>query len=307
MPADKPFGSSTGADAVVAGHDLSARTIVVTGANTGIGEATARVLAGAGARVIYACRNRDSGEAAVARAQTQYPNCNAEFAELDLASFASINRFAAALPDQTIDALICNAGLSLLSYAETEEQFERVVGVSHIGHFLLARLLMPRLLAAGTSRVVMVSSLSHGSPPKLNFAALPMTKDNFNGMTAYGQAKLCNILMAKSLQQRYGDQGLTACSLHPGTLVTTDIGRNSKLIGMLMKLVSPFTKSPLQGAATSVYAVVHEPEMELAGKYLKDCHVEPCSAEANDPAVAQRLWDLSNVWVARTGEPPAWP
>jgi WW domain-containing oxidoreductase len=307
MPQHKSLGSATGADAVVAGHDLSGRTIIVTGANTGIGEATARVLAGAGARVVYACRNRDSGEAAVARAQAQFPGCAAQFLELDLASFASINRFAQELPDERIDALICNAGLSLLKYAETAEHFERVVGVCHVGHFLLTRLLMPRLLAAGAARIVMVSSLSHRSPAKLDFGQLPMTKDNFNGMTAYGQAKLCNILMAKSLQQRYGDRGITACSLHPGTLVTTDIGRNSKLIGALMKLVSPFTKTPLQGAATSVWAVVHEPASDLAGQYLKDCHVEPCSAEANDPAVAQRLWDVSNVWVARTGEPPPWP
>ena len=85
----------------------------------------------------------------------------------------------------------------------------------HIGHFLLARLLMPRLLASGAPRVVMVSSTSHKSPPKLDFTQLPMTRDNFKGMGAYGQAKLCNVLMAKSLQRRYGDRGLTACALHP--------------------------------------------------------------------------------------------
>jgi WW domain-containing oxidoreductase len=300
------FGSRTPATEVVAGIDLSDRTIVVTGANTGIGEATARTLAGAGARVVYACRQISSGEAAAARARVEYPACRAEVAELDLASFASIERFATQLDCNRIDALVCNAGLALTTYAETAEGFERTVGVCHIGHFLLTRLLMPRLLATAAPRVVMVSSTSHRSPATLDFERLPMTAGNFNGLAAYGQAKLCNVLMAKSLQQRYGERGLTACALHPGTLVTTDIGRNSKLFGVLMLLVSPFTKNTLQGAATSVFAIVHEPAAEIAGQYLQDCRVAPCSAQANDAAVAQRLWQVSEQWIARAGAPP-WP
>ncbi len=299
------FGSRTSADEVVAGLDLSGKTMVVTGANTGIGEQAARALAGAGARVIFACRNGTSGEAAVGRARAAHLACSPEFQELDLASFASIRRFADQLKADRIDALICNAGLVLMSWAETEEGFERTVGVCHIGHFLLARLLMPRLLASGGPRVVMVSSGSHRMPPRLDFTQLPMTRGQFKGMTAYGQAKLCNVLMAKSLQRRYGGNDLTACALHPGTLITTDIGRGSRLVGALMMLVSPFTKNPAQGAATTVYATVHEPASDLAGQYLQDCHIEPCSAEANDPAVAQRLWELSERWVAGA-EVPAW-
>jgi WW domain-containing oxidoreductase len=301
------FGSRTSAYEVVAGHDLAGRTIIVTGANTGIGEPTALALASAGARVIFACRQAATGEAAVERARAAYPGCKAEFGELDLASLVSIRRFVEHLDAPKIDALVCNAGLARMDWAQTDEGFERIVGVCHIGHFLLARLLMPRLLAAGTPRVVMVSSTSHATPAKLDFTQLPMTPANFKGMTAYGQAKLCNVLMAKSLQRRYGSRGLTACALHPGTLVTTDIGRNSKLVGALMKLVSPFTKNPAQGAATTVYATVHEPAAELAGQYLKDCHIDPCSPEANDPAVAQRLWDMSEEWVARAGALPDWP
>ena len=194
--------------------------------------------------MIYACRTVTGGEAAVARARAAHPGCRAEFVELDLASFASIRRFADSLAADKIDALICNAGLALMAWGETEEGFERTVGVCHIGHFLLARLLMPRLLASGAPRVVMVSSTSHRTPPKLDFTNLPMTRGTFKGMGAYGQAKLCNVLMAKSLQRRYADRGMTACALHPGTLITTEIGRNSAVVGLLMKLVSPFTKNP---------------------------------------------------------------
>lgn len=303
---EQQFGSSTSAYDVVAGRDLSGRTIVVTGANTGIGEWTARALASAGARVIFACRQPATGEAAVARARDAHPGCKAEFAEIDLASFSSITRFAQRLEAERIDALICNAGLWLMTYAETEEGFERTVGVSHIGHFLLARSLMPRLLGSGAPRVVMVSSESHRMPAKLDFDRLPMKRENFRGMAAYGQAKLCNVLMAKELQSLYAGRGLSACALHPGTLVTTNIGRNSRVAGALMKLVSPFTKSQVQGAATSVYATVHEPASDIAGQYLQNCRVVPCSAEANDPVVARRLWTASEEWIARAGA-PAWP
>lgn len=292
---------------IIAGHDLTGRTIVVTGANTGIGEPTARALASAGARVIYACRRRETGEAAVARARREFPSCQAEFAELDLASLASVRRFAESLDAERIDALVCNAGLSRLDFATTEDGFEQTVGVCHIGHFLLARLLMQRLLAAPAPRVVMVSSTSHTMPPKLDFANFPMQRETYKGMTAYGQAKLANVLMAKSLHRRYGERGLVACALHPGTLITTDIGRHSAVIGLLMRLVSPFTKSPAEGAASTVWAVVHEPAGELAGQYIKECRVDRSSPESNDPAVAERVWALSESWVERAGAVPAWP
>jgi len=300
------FNSRSSAYDVVAGRDLSGRTIIITGANTGIGEWTARSLASAGARVIFACRQPATGEAAVARTRQAHPGCNAEFAQLDLASFASITQFADRLDTDRIDALICNAGLIQTTWAGTEEGFERTVGVCHIGHFLLARLLMPRMLACAVPRIVMVSSTSHRSPAKLDFDRLPMTRENFRGLTAYGQAKLCNVLMAKSMQSRYGSRGLVACALHPGTLVTTDIGRNSKIAGALMKLVSPFTKNPSQGAATSVYATIHEPASDLAGQYLQDCHLTPSSPESNNSQVAEHLWTATDQWIA-SAKPPAWP
>ncbi|MEE4362031.1 MAG: SDR family oxidoreductase [Pseudomonadales bacterium] len=300
------FGSRSDADEVVAGHDLSDRTLIVTGANTGIGFETARALASAGARVILACRQTATGQAAVDRIRALHPNARAEAMHLDLASFASIRAFVERLDAPVIDALVCNAGLAVTRYEETAEGFEKTLGVCHIGHFLLTRLLMPRLLAAPQPRLVVVSSESHRMPPRLDFARLPMTAGNFRGLVAYGQAKLCNVLFAKALQRRYGARGLVACALHPGTLVTTDIGRYSGVFAVLMKLVSPFTKTPSQGAATSVEALVHEPASELAGVYLSHCRPVACTAEADDPAVADRLWALSEDWVASAAAPP-WP
>ncbi|MBT4523084.1 MAG: SDR family oxidoreductase [Halieaceae bacterium] len=292
----KTLGSRSTTDEVLAGIDLSAKTALVTGSNCGIGFETAQALAGAGARVIFACRNSSSGRDAVERARQRHPDSDVEFGQIDLASVASIKQFCDALADDTIDILVCNAGLVSTDYKETLEGLELTVGVCHFGHFLLTRLLMPRLLAAKTPRVVMVSSVSHKSPATLSFERFPLTADNFGTMLAYGQAKLCNVLLANELQRRYGDQGLTACSLHPGALVTTDIGRGSLWMSVFMKLVSPFTKNVNQGASTTVFCAVHEESEEVAGKYFSHCALQPSSREANDPDVAARLWELSDKW-----------
>ena len=300
------FNARSTSEQVAAGHDLTGRTLIVTGANTGIGEAAASALCATGARVIFACRDTAAGNAAVARARILYPHAAAEAAELDLASFASIQRFVNTLEMSSIDALICNAGLSMVNFATTADGLERTVGVSHVGHFLLTRLLTPKLLASTASRVVMVSSHSHKLPAKLDFNRFPMSEKNFNGLTAYGQAKLCNVLMARSLNRRYGAQGLMACALHPGTLIATEIGRHSALVSGLIRLIRPFTKTRSQGAATTVWAVVHQPAADLAGEYLSDCQIARSSDEASDPQVADRVWALTEEWLARAGEFPGW-
>jgi WW domain-containing oxidoreductase len=297
----------------VAGVDLTGQRIVVTGANTGIGFETARALAAAGATVFLACRDGAKGEAAAVRIRAAHPEADARAATLDLASFRSIRAFAEQLGDGPIDALVANAGLATTNFSTTTEGFERTVGVCHLGHFLLTRLLIPRLLDAPAPRVIMVSSESHRAPRRLDFDRFPMTEANFRGLVAYGQAKLCNVLFARALQARYGERGIVACSLHPGTLVTTEIGRGNAFFGLLMRLVSPITKSCSQGAATSVWAAVHEPAADLAGAYLRDCAIARSTPESRDPVTAARLWKLSDELVeAHFEEPgavglPAWP
>lgn len=301
MNQQETFGSRTTADLVLAGRDLKDKTIIVTGANTGIGYETARSLAAAGARVVFACRNSIAGEAAVAKTLALHPGCRAEFLNLDLASRTNIGQFCESLDAEKIDVLICNAGLAPTQYSETEDGLESAVGVCHFGHFLLTRNLMPRLLASGSPRVVMVSSESHRMPGKLEFERFPLNKNNFKFMVAYGQAKLCNLLFANELQRRYGSQNLMACSLHPGTLVTTEIGRASVLMRILMKLISPLTKTPNQGASTSVFCATHEPAEELQARYFSHCKEVKSSKEAKDPIVAGKLWDLSETWCEQTG------
>lgn len=299
----KPFGAKTSADEAVDGQDLTGKFVIVTGANTGIGFETAKALARAGATVIVACRNESTGQAAADKINLLNKDHSnhgiAQFEKLDLASAESIQQFCRELQADTIDILICNAGLITSKYKETTEGLEMTVGVCHHGHFLLSVLLLPRLLAAQASRVVMVSSESHRSPRKLDFDSFPMAAEKFTMMSAYGQAKLANVLMANELQQRYSNQGLTACSLHPGTLITTDIGRASTFMSVMMKLISPLTKNPSQGASTTICCALENSD-RVAAQYFSHCQPAKMTSEAADPETSKKLWALSEAWAKTT-------
>ncbi len=291
------FGARTTADEAVANLDLSGQLVIVTGANSGIGFHTARALASAGARVIFACRDSAAGTDAVERALAAHPGAMAEVGLLDLGSHQSIRDFAERIDADSIDAVIGNAGLFGGGYQEVDGGIERTVGVCHVGHFLLVRALLPKLLAERGGRVVMVASESHRSPRKLDFDRLPLTAAQYSGFVAYGQAKLCNVLFASELQRRHGAEGLTACSLHPGTMVATNIARSSRLASLVMKLLSPFTKGLSEGAATSIVCATHLHLEEIAGRYFSDCQPKPASDEARDAGVAERLWARTEEWV----------
>ncbi len=299
----KKLGARSSTNDVLQGKDLTGRTVVITGSNCGIGFEAAQALAGAGAKVIFACRNIEKGEDALRRCKALHPQSKLAFFPLDLASADSIKHFCAEVKDETIDTLICNAGLVPTNYQETKEGLEMTVGVCHFGHFLLTQLLLPQLLKAKSSsgndpRIVMVSSESHRMPMKLNFNKFPLKKtDTFIPLMAYGQAKLCNALFANELQRRYQDQGLTACSLHPGALITTSFGRDSGFLSLVFKLVSPLTKNPNQGAATTVYCASNENTEQLAGKYLSHCKPVRSTKEANNPETARKLWEVSEEWL----------
>jgi WW domain-containing oxidoreductase len=301
MANTSPFNHRSSADDVLRNQNLSGQVIIVTGANTGIGFETARSLAAAGATVIATCRSADKAAATQKRLMLANPSSTVETAVMDLSSLASVSDFCSGLAHSKIDVIICNAGIVAPKYGETKEGFEQTVGVCHVGHFLLVKKLMPRLLSAPAPRVVMVSSESHRVPPRLNFDALPYPESQFRPMKSYGQAKLCNALMAVELQRRFAGQGLTACYVHPGTMVTTEIGRDSAIVRFAMWLVSPFTKTASQGAATSVFCATWDDRRELGGNYFSHCARAKPSAETANVEVAGRLWELSERWVGEKG------
>ena len=288
------FGKRSTADEVVADRDLSEKTVLVTGANTGIGFETARALASRGAHTVLGCRDMSKGEDAARRVREQHPQASVEVRALDLGEMASVRRFADSFPADTLDILVCNAAVYGGGYQETADGFERTLGVCHIGHFLLTLLFLDRLRASGAGRVVMISSESHRHPGKLNFDQLPPPQSN---MAAYGQAKLCNALFAYELQRRYGDQGITTYVVHPGALVPTEFGRHSSVARVMIWLARPFSKSVVQAAATSVLCAT-DPELgSLGGRYFADCQLKESSPESRSPEVAARLWELSEEWV----------
>ena len=282
------FDGRSTADDVLAGVDLSGRVAVVTGANAGIGFEAARALAGRRAEVHLACRDRVKGERARDRILERHPGARVQLGQLDLASLASVRDYARGFGPPRVDILLCNAGLITWGYKETRDGVERVVGVSHIGHVELFSGLRERLARAGRSRLVMVSSESHRLPRTLDFSRFPFPRQKYRSLLAYGQAKLCNALFAAEVQRRYSDLGITAASLHPGSMIPTEISRGSRLTRSVFALVTPFTKSVAQGAATSVYCATAPEVEENAGGYFADCAPKKPSREAQDPAVARR-------------------
>lgn len=294
------FGARSTTDEVLAGLDLDDRVALVTGANAGIGFETARALAAHGVRVVLACRNAEKADATAATLRAAHPDAKVDPLACALDSLAAVEDAAAAFPADRLDILIANAGVYGGGYAETVDGIERTVGVCHFGHAVLVSRLREKL-EASKGRVVMVSSGSHQTPPRLDFGAFPLTRSRYSDLVAYGQAKLCNVLFANEIQRRFGDRGLTANSLHPGALMATSIGRSSALAKIAITLFRPFSKPLTCGAATSVY-VATAPELEgVGGKYFEDCREKRASAEARNPAVAQRLWERTEEIVVDRG------
>ncbi|MFE1763228.1 oxidoreductase [Streptomyces angustmyceticus] len=203
--------------------DQTGRSVVVTGANSGIGYATARELARHGARVLLACRNRTRGMAALDRLRSEVPTAEAEFRALDLADLSSVRDFAAALDDfdgERLDLLINNAGVMALPYRTTADGFEMQFGTNHLGHFALTGLLLPKLLATPGARVVTVSSMLHVLAD-LDYDDLNSER-SYRRWVAYGRAKSANLLFTHELARRLAAAGsqVVAAAAHPGYAAT---------------------------------------------------------------------------------------
>lgn len=274
--------------------NLTGKTVVVTGANSGIGLETARELARGGARIVMACRDPGRAEQARADLAASVPGAKLELVALDLASLAAVRAAAATIAGAhpVIDVLINNAGLVPFKRQMTVDGFEMQFGVNHLGHFLLTKLLMPQLLAAVHPRVITVASMMHHLG-KLDF-------DSFRGerpygvFKAYGQSKLCNVLFARELARRHGGEGLLSWSLHPGPVGTNIMGRG--LVNrVLYKMIGAYM-SPKRGAKTSIHLATAEGLEATNGAYYDEfLKVKPGSQLSQDRALAARLWETSEA------------
>ena len=205
---------------------LDGKTVIITGANTGIGLETAVDLAKRNARVILACRSVERGETAAVEVRKRSGNDNVVFVQLDLASLDSVRKFAAKILEEEprIDILINNAGVMALPERKlTQDGFEMQFGTNHLGHFLLTYLLLNHIKEAPSARIVNVSSMGH-SFGKIDFNNLNSER-SYSQWGAYGTSKLANILFTRSLAKCLQGTGITANVLHPGA-IDTELGRN---------------------------------------------------------------------------------
>lgn len=288
------FGYNSTAEEVTAGLDLAGRTILVTGCNSGLGQEALRVLTMRGARVIGTARTVDKAKAAcdAAGGSTIPLAC-------ELSDPKSVRACVAAVKQQglRLDAILCNAGIMALPTLETAFGYELQFFTNHIGHFLLVTGLVDQLTETG--RVVMLSSAAHSMAPKegIEFDNLDGAK-GYSAWKAYGQSKIANLLFAKELAARFAGSRRTANAVHPG-VIATNLSR-SMTGGGLMKLAGPvFLKNVGQGAATEVFACTHPSLDGVSGEYFADCNVAKPRADANDPALARRLWQVSEQIAAR--------
>ncbi|KAM3860501.1 retinol dehydrogenase 12-like [Diretmus argenteus] len=240
-----------------------------------------------------ACRDMEKAEAAVKEIIEGSANENVTCMKLDLSDTKSIREFAEAINkgETKLNILINNAGVMVCPYGKTADGFEMQIGVNHMGHFLLTHLLIDLIKRSAPARIINVSSMAHAWGT-INLEDINSEK-GYEKKAAYSQSKLANVLFTRSLANKLKDTGVTAYSLHPG-VVQTDLWRHLNGPQQLaMKIISPFTKSSVEGAQTTIYCAV-EPTLEKqTGGYYSDCAPATCSSAATDDNVAQKLWELS--------------
>ncbi|MEZ5245534.1 MAG: SDR family NAD(P)-dependent oxidoreductase [Acidimicrobiales bacterium] len=298
---------------VIDGIDLAGRIAIVTGATTGLGRETARVLASAGAHVIVCGRTAEKCRAAIDEIRLAHPDASLEYEPFDLGDLSSVRTAADAIVARhpKISILVNNAGVMFTPEGRTVDGFETQFGTNHLGHFVFTNHVMPALLAGAPSRIVNLSSAGHGFSDVLwddpNFESRPYDK-----FDAYGQSKTANILFTVGLEARYAAAGVRSNAVHPG-MIMTDLARHmgagdmEELGARASRRASsgaggglPSFKTVEQGAATSVFAAV-DPSLEgIGGRYLDDVEFAEPEAWATDPEAAERLWAMSESLVGET-------
>lgn len=274
-------------------QDLSGKTYIVTGANSGIGYEAAKNFASRGATVALVCRSESRGRDAVASIVAATGNAKVSLYVADFSLLSSVSKVADALLAgfPVIDVLCNNAGGANGPRTVTEEGFETTFVTNHLSGFLLLRKLLEEG-NTGVKRVVFTSSYGHNNSP-LDFDDLNLEKD-YTTLKAYGRSKLMNLLTARELQRRYGDRNIVASSFHPGA-VRTPIWGKGGLVGRVLGVVLyPFMVSVEQGADTFIWLASSQDEASVnaGGHYFYKRSRPRTAAFATDEAAA-KLWQVS--------------
>lgn len=310
--------------------DLTGKVAVITGGNSGIGLQTAKQLSSQGATVIMCSRSLEKANKVIAENKLK----NVTPMQLDLASLQSVRDFAEAFlkTQKSLHLLVNNAGVMNPPLKRTTEGFELQMGTNHLGHFLLTELLIPTLKASAPARIVCLSSCAHaglnGAVAHIDFDDMMYNERKYNGWEAYCQSKLANLLHARELARRYGSDGITAVSVHPGFVESNLLRHTTGDEGSILASVgNVFFKTvgminPWEGTQASLRAILSDEAKEHNGHFFsqggspKDQYPDkehckggwlepPPNKEGADMKVAQRLWEFSLKAVGLSASPEA--
>jgi NAD(P)-dependent dehydrogenase (short-subunit alcohol dehydrogenase family) len=278
--------------------DLTGKTIFITGANTGIGRASANELARRGARVWLACRSREKTEPVLAeiRAATGREDA-AAFVACDLGSLASVRTAAETFlaSGEKLHVLLNNAGVAG-QRGLTKDGFELHFGTNHVGHFLLTKLLLPRLRECAPARIVNVASKSHYRAKGIDWDAIKKPTASITGLPEYEVSKLANVLFTKELAHGRAGEGVRSYALHPG-VVASDAWR--RMPWPIRPMAKAFMISNADGCRSSVHCATSPDVADHDGRYYdSDTRERRPSRVADDEALARELWERSEGWVA---------
>lgn len=269
------------------------KTVLITGATSGIGKVTALELAKKGMNIVFTARNKVKAQNVKDEIITKSNNPNVDFFECDLDSFTSIVKFVADFKKKytRLDILINNAGTWETSRKETVDGVEQIFAVNHLAPFLLTNLLLDLIQKSSPARIINVSSRMHFGD--IDFKDLE-GKDHFNANKAYAQSKLANILFTKKLAKILEGKNVTVNCLHPG-VVRTDLFKNlPKIVQFVFGL---FQISPEKGAETTIYLASSDEVTNITGKYFVKSKVAESGEYSNKTDIADKLWDASLEYV----------
>ncbi|KAK2388840.1 NADP-retinol dehydrogenase [Trifolium repens] len=285
-------------------------TALITGASSGIGGETARVLAKRGVRVVIGARDLKKAREVRDNIQKESPKAEVILLEIDLSSFCSVQRFCSEFLalDLPLNILINNAGIFSQDLEFSEEKIEITFATNYLGHFLLTEILLDKMIETAEKtciqgRIINVSSVIHSWVKRHSFCFKDILNGkNYNGTQAYAQSKLANILHAKEIARQLKERNarVTINAVHPGIVKTGIIKAHKGLItDSLFFIASKFLKSISQGASTTCYVAL-SPKIEgISGKYFTDCNESKCSRLANDESEAQKLWNNTHALLRK--------
>jgi retinol dehydrogenase-12 len=274
--------------------DLAGMTMMITGASSGVGLVSAKVLAARGAHVVLAVRNETKAQPV--KQEIEAAGGTAETLAIDTSSLGSVRDAANRYLDsgKKLDVLLNNAGQAG-ARGLTKDGFELTFATNHLGHFLLTEKLLPRLTAAPQGRVVNVSSKAHYDAKKLDWDLLQRSTVAITGLPEYEVSKLCNVLHAKQLAKNLAGTRITTYAVHPGVVATEAWRQIPRPVAWLMKR---FMITVEDGAKTQVHCAASASAGKETGLYYDLEKPKEPSALAQDPALARELWDRSTGWVA---------